>query len=214
MGFKKQNRYNRDLHTSLNLLHTSTENDAGIYVVFGTESPKSSPNDKEAQIISDDNNSKISSLSGHSYSSRGSVQDDFRDRVLNRDNNMCWFCKDTKYLEAAHVFEVFNEHDLNEFSREAFFEKYNICTVYETRNGITLCKECHGVFDAALCCVTTSSTGDGAAHIYTLLVADAVIADREFHVKWNALNNCVLAAPNTPLKIADFPTPALFMYRQ
>mmetsp|Transcript_19162 Transcript_19162/g.26393 ORF Transcript_19162/g.26393 Transcript_19162/m.26393 type:complete len:105 (+) Transcript_19162:231-545(+) len=87
-------------------------------------------------------------------SSKGSVQTNFHQRVLTRDGSICVFCNNKRKaeLKAAHLFDIFRAKDIPKNDPD-FLQQYEITELYDTSNGITLCSECHDVFDALLCCV-------------------------------------------------------------
>ena len=56
-------------------------------------------------------------------------------------------------MKAAHNFDVFSDADIPDEHADNYLQQYEILDLYDTSNGITLCNECHGVFNALLCCV-------------------------------------------------------------
>jgi hypothetical protein len=89
-------------------------------------------------------------------STRGTQQNQFHCQVLARDSSVCVFCwceYATAFLEAAHIFEVFDVNDIDGSDTGFLWNKYQILTEYSVENGFTLCVECHRVFDALLCYV-------------------------------------------------------------
>ncbi len=103
------------------------------YIVVSTqsESPDQSP--------SNDSNSTVSTLTSQS---KGSVERNFRQRVLTRDNGRCVFCGDAKKanLKAAHIFDIFRANDIPADDIN-FLHQYEIIDLYDTENGITLCSD-------------------------------------------------------------------------
>ena len=121
--------------------------------------------------------SELTNLSG----SRGSVQGNFHQRVLTRDGSACIFCHKNRKanLKAAHLFDIFRAKDIPVDDPD-FLQQYEITDLYDTSNGITLCSECHDVFDALLCCVEVRSNEDGSITDHFIIVANAILHSPEF----------------------------------
>lgn len=109
--------------------------------------------------------SVVSGLTASSGRS-SSVHGNFRERVLSRDT-CCVFCGNTRTseLDAAHIFDVFRTDSVIE-KNSTFLFQYGIMNLYDTENGIILCRECHDVFDALLWCVVVEYDASGSAVIY------------------------------------------------
>eukprot|EP01036_Dinobryon_divergens_P036466 gene36466-47485_t len=186
-------------HAKENISDTTTlreklllvSNDILQYIIVSIEkhSPTKAPcDDNVSSVVA------ISEVTNNSNSSRGSVQGNFHQRVLTRDNSTCVFCsnKRTAELKAAHLFDIFRAKDIPE-NDPAFLHQYGITDLYDTSNGITLCSECHDVFDALLCCVWSSPA---------------------FQCKWTALNGAQVAVPSKRLMLKNWPPPMLFKFRE
>src|SRR5260221_3299456 len=70
---------------------------------------------------------------------RGHTQKLFSDSVISRDGGKCRVCNFNKLLEAAHFIPV----QLG----KSVIQSFGLSNIYDTRNGITLCKHCHWNFD-------------------------------------------------------------------
>ena len=153
---------------------------SGIYVNASATSPDQAPPEED---------SVSSSLSSNSQSSsRGSQQHCFSSRVLKRDEEMCVFCGHTNIdnLEAAHIIDVSPGNNVTDLN--ALLESFSLLTLYDTENGITLCKTCHKVFDADLCCVCSDNS---------ITVAEAIFScgDNKFITHWEALQGKQIKLP-------------------
>jgi hypothetical protein len=73
-------------------------------------------------------------------SSRGTIQTSFADAVKKRDGGKCLLCLAETNLQGAHIFPV-------NADRPTTFEDSGIISKYDTRNGLTLCTDCHSWFD-------------------------------------------------------------------
>ncbi len=173
-----------------------------IVVSVESESPDQSP--------SKNDNSTVSTLTNQS---RGSVQANFHQRVLTRDGCCCVFCGDIKKanLKAAHIFDIFRAKDIPP-NDENFLHQYEIIDLYDTENGITLCSECHDVFDALLCCVKVVKQNDVISH--QIVVANALKASPEFTEKWTRLDGSNVQVPTAELLRKKWPSPELFQFRE
>ena len=153
----------------------------------------------------------VSGKSGVS-SGRGTQQSAFHSHVLDRDSYGCLFCGETNSycLQAAHIVGVNDRVTIN----EEFKNRYRFRSLYETTNGLTLCIECHLMFDAHLCYVAVEMVEEGPR--LTLKVADAVLTsiNERMASRWNALNRRPIPRP-TRVQSADmFPRPELLNYRK
>lgn len=191
------------------LMLVSNDRSLQSYIMVSIEetSPTKPPCD-------DDGSSKRSSVvSGLTNQSRGSVQGNFHQRVLTRDMSRCVFCDDCvkAHLKAAHIFDVFRAADIPDGDAE-FLQQYEITDLYETTNGITLCGECHDVFDSLLCCVKVVSDGEGTG--YKIVVANALKASAEFTKKWSRLDGADVRVPTKPFLLKLWPPAELFLFRE
>jgi len=148
-------------------------------------------------------------------SSRGSVQSNFRQRVLTRDGSVCVFChnKRTAELKAAHLFDIFRAKEVPDNDPE-FLQQYEVSDLYDTSNGITLCRECHDVFDALLCCVEVRRSEEGTITDHVIIVANAILQSAALKRKWTALNGSKVRVPSNPLMLTNWPPPKLFEFRE
>jgi len=64
----------------------------------------------------------------------------FREKVLKRDGYCCIYCHSDKFLHAAHIISL---HD-------GLIKGYALEQLYADDNGITLCKDCHYLYDWAI----------------------------------------------------------------
>lgn len=168
-----------------------------IVVSFEEETPAKPP--------SYDDMDDVSIISGLTSNSGGTtVEDYFRQRVLARDQCCCVFCGDTvkANLQAAHVYDADIPDDPN-----FLLEQYGILDFYDTDNGLTLCNQCHKVFDALLCCVRVLS--DGIVDKHVIVVADALKAAP----KWTQLDGAAVRLPAKEL-MTRWPPAALFAFRE
>jgi hypothetical protein len=156
-------------------------------------------------------NSTVSALSTQT---RGSVQANFHQRVLTRDGSCCVFCGDTKKanLKAAHIFDIFRANDIPP-EEENFLHQFEIIDLYDTENGITLCNECHNVFDALLCCVKVEFQNDEVIN-HKIVVANALKKSLEFSEKWTKLDGASVKVPTMQLLRRRWPSPELFQFRE
>ena len=153
----------------------------------------------------------VSGKSG-SNSGRGTQQSAFHSNVLDRDSFTCLFCGErNKYsLQAAHIVGVHDPVTID----DDFKCKYRLAGLYATTNGLTLCIECHRMFDAHLCYVAVEMAGEVPR--LTLKVADAVLTSTNTRMvnRWAALNGRPILPP-TSVHYADmFPRPELLNYRK
>jgi len=143
--------------------------------------------------------------SGGSSRVRGTVQLHFSGCVRSRDNSKCLFCGLSEGLEAAHVFDVWRQESINPNG----LRKLGLNGIYETKNGITLCKGCHCVFDALLCCIDVCAHGRGGQREMKILVAEAILHSETHKAKWTNLNG-----KSINFASEDFPTDALLNFRK
>lgn len=152
-------------------------------------------------------------ISTLSSPTRGSVQSNFHQRVLTRDGSCCVFCgvNNKAHLGAAHIFDVFRAEDIPD-NDVTFLQQYEIIDLYDTSNGITLCNECHNVFDALLCCVRVEERDSIVTH--KIVVATALKDSPEFADKWTALDGADVRVPMKPLLLKHWPPQELFQFRE
>lgn len=72
------------------------------------------------------------------------------------------------HLKAAHIAADIPEHDAE------FLRQYKILDLYETDNGITLCRECHDMFEALLCCVKVVMDSECVVMGHMIVVSNAL----------------------------------------
>jgi hypothetical protein len=169
---------------------------SGIYVNASKTSPEKEPCDDD---------SVLSSLSSNTSSSRGSQQQCFSRRVLKRDGE-CVFCGHaiTANLEAAHIIDVAAGNNVRDL--DALLDSVGLLTLYDTENGLTLCKTCHKTFDADLCCVG----GDER-----IAVADAIFSchDTNFVEHWQKVKGKTMKPPNET-HLSNAPNKRALVYRK
>jgi len=200
---------NDTLRFYLNVVSNDRSLQSYVMVSIEKDSPTKPPCEDNAST------KQSSAVSGLTQHSRGSVQGNFHQRVLTRDNSACVFCGDnTKaHLSAAHIFDVFRAADIPEEDAE-FLQQYEILDLYDTCNGITLCGECHDVFDALLCCVKVEVNNDGAVVGYRIVVANALKSCAEFSEKWTELDGASVKVPTKPTLLKHWPPVELFLFRE
>jgi len=176
-----------------------------IMVSIEDQSPTKPP------VNDDASSSKVSVLTSYS---RGSVQSNFHQRVLSRDECRCVFCGDSvkANLNAAHIFDVSRAADIPAGDSE-FLRQFEIIDIYDTLNGITLCSECHLAFDALLCCVKVTIGADGATD-HVIEVANALKLCPDYTTKWSQLDGAKLRVPTSPVLLRQWPPVALFQFRK
>jgi hypothetical protein len=154
-----------------------------------------------------------STMSDLSSRSRGSVQGNFHQRVLLRDSCACVFCgaSSKATLRAAHIYDVFRASDIPTGDHE-FLRQFEIIDIYDTSNGITLCCECHDVFDALLCCVDVVVENGHTLH--KILVANALKQCPEYADKWSSLDGKNVRTPGHPVLARNWPPTELFKFRK
>lgn len=184
----------------------STDETVQSYIVVSIEdaSPTKPPCDDDVSV------NKSSVISALSSQSRSIGQANFRQRVLKRDSQQCVFCdvRVTAHLQAAHIIDVFRA-----VGGESL-EQYGLHDMYDTQNGLTLCGECHLVFDAKLCCVKVEVDSQGAATDHTILVANALKLDRSFSAKWSRLDGAKVRVPHDQAGWIRWPPAAVFQFRK
>jgi hypothetical protein len=92
--------------------------------------------------------------------------------VLQRDDQKCIFCDSRLSLETAHIFSVSKSNKMGSRLDDYIFKNFEIMSVYDTSNGLTLCKSCHGVFDAHHCYL--EPINENGEEIFILHFADAI----------------------------------------
>lgn len=116
-----------------------------IYLFTGENSPDSCPKKLLAEDVESPQakgETESESTSSNSKKRRGSYQSRFRNEILQRDEDICRACSEKDCGEAAHIIDV--EHS---FTEEYLMRNYEIMSVYDPRNGIILCKNCHSDYD-------------------------------------------------------------------
>lgn len=200
---------NEALRSNLMLVSNDKSLQSYLMVSIEQESPTKPPCDDNA---STKQSSAVSGLTNHS---RGSVQGSFHQRVLTRDGSCCVFCGDRvkAHLFAAHIFDMFRAADIPDEDAE-FLLQYEILDLYDTSNGITLCGECHDVFDALLCCVKVEFDSEGAVTSHRIVVANALKSSAEFAGKWSKLDGASVRVPTKPILLKHWPPAELFQFRE
>lgn len=207
------------LKEQLAILSECKEDGAGLYFSMDI-SPETSPTEKTAngkskkgrrnrrqEIVA----TAVDVVDSLSNSSRGSAQREFHDCVLLRDGSQCWFCglTDVDQLEAAHLYQYSTSERGEAYSAKEQVELFDMLSVQNVNNGVTLCKMCHTIFDHHLIYVDVSNDKD--TKMYSLRVADAVLYDPFYGKYFKPLNSKSLTAPANP---KWFPVDELFKYRQ
>ena len=208
-SWEKRTRINNDEALRSNLMLVSSDMYLKSYIMVSItqESPTKPPCNDNA---STKQSSVVSGLTNHS---RGSVQGNFHQRVLTRDGCSCVFCGNCvkAHLKAAHIFDVFRAADIPDDDVD-FLQHHKILNLYDTSNGITLCSECHDVFDALLCCVKVVVEDDVMSH--KIVVANALKSSPEFTEKWSQLDGADVRVPTEPLRLKHWPPIELFLFRE
>lgn len=106
------------------------------------------------------------------------------------------------------MFDIFRATDIPAHDR-SFLRQYKLVGLYDTTNGLTLCSECHTIFDALLCCVKVETQNGVISH--KLIVADALKADPEHTEKWVKLDGADVRVPSLFLHL--LPPKELFQFR-
>jgi predicted restriction endonuclease len=153
----------------------------------------------------------IGSVKVSSTLSRGDFQTVFRNQVLSRDKNLCVFCGSIESLEAAHIFNVKDGGDESSYAK---LGKLHLHTLYDIGNGITLCYDCHKLFDWHLCSVHIED--DDSSKVF-VVATDALLesSDENEKVKWNNLHGKLVNIPDDPLELSrNWPLASLFSYRE
>jgi len=131
-----------------------------------------------------------------------------KDQILSRDENLCVFCSSADSLVAAHIFNVKDSSDY------AMMREFHLHTLYDIGNGITLCEDCHKLFDFDLCSVHVENNDNSNVFI---VVAENVLqsSDEKVRLKWNYLNGKPVRIPNDPVELLrTWPLTSLFQYRE
>lgn len=125
-------------------------------------------------------------------SSRSSAQQaDFADAVRQRDDDKCVVCA-AEQVEAAHVVPV---KDTRTAEGKA---AAHLLTLYDPRNGITLCTHCHDYFDAGLWCISPVDR-------CSIHVSDALAAHRPV---WAARSKAQVRLPSHHTDVDNWPSKA------
>lgn len=196
------------LREKLFLVSNDTTQHLYIIVSFEEERPVKAPCD----VLLLNDISVLSDLTGSS--AQNSVQVNFRERVLFRDN-CCVFCGYGKKaaLKAAQIFDVFHADDRVEYNF-AFLCQYGIMNLYDTQNGLTLCSHCYDMFDALLCCVVVEYDATGSAAVYKLAIAEAIKNSPQFAGKRTKFDGSLLRVPTDSVRRKYWPPEELFKYRE
>lgn len=133
-------------------------------------------------------------------SAQNSVQVNFRQRVLFRDN-CCVFCgyKRKAALKAAQIFDVIHADDRVEY-KFSFLCQYRIMNFYDTENGLTLCSRRYDVFDALLCCVVVEYDATGSAAVYKLAIVEATKNSPQFAGERAKFDGSLWRVPTDPVR--------------
>jgi hypothetical protein len=124
--------------------------DQWLLYVFKVTGSNSSPQCSPGKLLlSNDTSSKPSSNSKTSERNR-SQQDQFRKALLHRDGDICRLCS-SKPVEAAHIIDL-----TWKFSTDELRNKFNCYDIYSVTNGLILCKNCHGNYDAGVIGINSS----------------------------------------------------------
>jgi len=83
-----------------------------------------------------------------------------------------FFCDSRLSLEAAHIFSVSKSNKMGSRLDDCILENFEIISVYDASNGLTLCKSCHGVFDAHHCYL--EPINENGEEIFTLHFTEAI----------------------------------------
>ena len=113
-----------------------------IYLFTGDNSPDSSPKKLLIQENEEQQEHKVETASSNSRKSRGSFQTRFRTDLLTRDGDVCRTCLEKNSGEACHIIDV----EWN-FPNNILMREFSLMSVYDPRNGIILCKNCHWDYD-------------------------------------------------------------------
>lgn len=154
---------------------------SGLYASISFTSPEKPP---------DDDSVSSSLTSGSNSSARGSQQKRFSNDVLKRDGEECVFCADRNVdnLEAAHIIDVAKGKSACIYDTNELLESCQLLSLYDIANGLTLCRTCHRVFDAHLCCIDSEGI---------IRVADAILTteDKKLAKHWKKLDNKPIKMP-------------------
>ena len=84
------------------------------------------------------------SSAGRSRGSAESVQEAFNRACIERDGERCCLCGGTgKHFSGAHLIEKCNDSKSDDFQSHVLNKKFGITGLYDVRNGIVLCQDCH-----------------------------------------------------------------------
>ena len=102
--------------------------------------------------------------SGSSRSGSSVQQADFAEAVRRRDDDLCVVCE-APHVDVAHIVPVKSERTA------ADQVKAKLLTLYDPRNGLTLCTLCHDTFDAGLWYISPKDRA-------TIIVSDALLENQ------------------------------------
>jgi hypothetical protein len=132
----------------------------------------------------------LTSPAKSSASSRSSAQQaDFADAVRQRDDDRCVVCA-AEQVEAAHVVPV--KDDRTAASKAAA----QLLSLYDLRNGLTLCTHCHDYFDAGLWCISPVDRS-------SMQVSDALLAHRP---AWAERQGAKVRLPSHHTNVDNWPS--------
>jgi len=132
----------------------------------------------------------LASPAKSSTSSRSSAQQaDFADAVRHRDDDVCVVCG-AEQVEAAHVVPVKDERTA--VGKAAA----QLLSLYDPRNGLTLCTHCHDYFDAGLWCISPEDR-------CSIRVSDALLAHRP---AWDKLQGAKVRLPSHHTNSDNWPS--------
>jgi hypothetical protein len=132
----------------------------------------------------------LASPAKSSTSSRSSAQQaDFADAVRHRDDDKCVVCG-AEQVEAAHVVPVKDDRTA------AGKASAQLLSLYDPRNGLTLCTHCHDYFDAGLWCISPMDR-------CSIAVSDALLAHRPV---WVELQGAKVRLPSHHTNVDNWPS--------
>ena len=156
-----------------------------------------------------------SSLTTHSECN---LEENFHQRVLLRDESCCLFCGDCDltHLKAAHMLrhEDIRPPVLGADNTNELLQQYQLNSLYDTNNGITLCHDCNYAFEGELCCVRVQLNTNGSPTSYKLIVANYLKYLPEFSMKWKPLDGKNIKIPKKKESLKYWPSVVLFQYRE
>jgi hypothetical protein len=127
------------------------------------------------------------------------------------------FCGETKSLEAAHIVDVAQLTSLDE--DVDIIRKYQFLDFYDSRNGLTLCKPCHKIFDANLCYIDVSPKAGSSSSLqlqydYFICFSDVVLTSSTDSSHWQELHMKPVTLPKDERDALAFPVPETLVYRK